>query len=66
MIAFVSCQGGGKVKAEAIDLELFDPVAEAIEHEPLHHRLAEVERVSTTGGVLIVPLVVLAVVARVI
>ena len=32
VIAIVSCQGGGKVKAEAIDLELFDPVAEAIEH----------------------------------
>ncbi len=44
-------QRGGEVEAEAVDVHLEHPVAQAVEHELEHARVPEVERVAAAGQV---------------
>ena len=42
-------QRGGEVEAEAVDMHLFDPVAEAVHYELKHARLGQIEAVAGVG-----------------
>ena len=47
-------QGAGKVEAEAVDVHLDDPVAQAVHDELQHARVLHVERVAAAGEVHVV------------
>jgi hypothetical protein len=46
-----------QVEAEAVDVHLLHPVAQAVHHQPQHRRVAGVERVAGAGEVEVVPVV---------
>ena len=48
----------GQVVAEAVDVDLVDPVAQRVEHHLEDDRVGEVERVAAAGDVDVVPLLV--------
>ena len=46
-----------EIEAEAVDVHLDHPIAQAAEHIVLHHRMRGIQRVATAGVVLVVPTV---------
>ena len=47
-------QGAGQIEAEAVDVHLRDPIAQAVHNQLQHARVAHVERVAATGIVHVV------------
>src|SRR5687767_1573624 len=56
--AWLARQDGAQVEAEAVDVHLLGPVAQAVAHHLDHHRVREIERVAGAGVVDVVALLV--------
>src|SRR5688572_24060883 len=56
--AWLAREDGAQVEAEAVDVHVLDPVAQAVGDHLDHHRVREVERVAGTGVVDVVALLV--------
>ena len=50
-VAVLAGQGGGQVEAEAVDVQVGDPVAQGVHHQLQGDGVARVERVAAAGGV---------------
>ena len=53
LVHAVACQGDCQVKAEAVNVEFFHPVAQRIHGHLDHVRVAEVQRIPAPGRVIV-------------